>query len=107
MTKRNNFYKKEGGKQVPGTDLYRWANSGHWTNYDLAEIGVYKLPDPLLLGNGNPVKDANTWLNWPAPAVNSRPSSARTRRTPGTKALRRSSGAASIWLFGSRAAELS
>ncbi|HYV38081.1 MAG TPA: hypothetical protein VE988_20515 [Gemmataceae bacterium] len=68
-SKRNNFYKKEGGKQVPGTDLYRWANSGHWTNYDLAEIGVYKLPDPLLMGNGSPVNDAETWLKQRRPEI--------------------------------------
>ena len=30
-------------------------------NYDEARIGSYTLPDPLLLANGKPVRDAKTW----------------------------------------------
>jgi hypothetical protein len=70
MTRRNNFYKKDAsGKNVPGTDLYRWASSGHWTNYDEAEIGNYTLPDPLVLSNGQPVKDAETWFKKRRPEI--------------------------------------
>ena len=70
MQRRNNFYKKDAaGKTVPGTDLYRWASSGHWTNYDEAEAGDYKLPDPLLLGNGKPVQDAETWFKQRRPEI--------------------------------------
>ena len=69
MTRRNNFYKKEGGKNVPGTDLYRWASSGHWTNYDEAEAGGYALPDPLTMLAGQPVKDAETWFTKRRPEI--------------------------------------
>jgi hypothetical protein len=30
-------------------------------NYDEAKVGVYTLPDPLTLSNGQPVRDAKTW----------------------------------------------
>jgi hypothetical protein len=30
-------------------------------NYDEARVGNYTLPDPLLLANGKPVRDAKTW----------------------------------------------
>src|SRR5690348_1210403 len=30
-------------------------------NYDETKVGTYKLPDPLLLANGKPVRDAKTW----------------------------------------------
>ncbi len=70
MQRRNNFYKKdEAGKTLPGTDLYRWASSGHWTNYDEAEAGTYKLPDPLLLGNGKAVQNAETWFKQRRPEI--------------------------------------
>jgi hypothetical protein len=70
MTRRNNFYKKDAaGKNVEGTDLYRWASSGHWTNYDETEIGDYKLPDPLTLANGQPVQDAETWFKKRRPEI--------------------------------------
>jgi hypothetical protein len=58
MQRRNNFYKKDDSTK----SLYRWASSGHWSNYDEAQAGDYKLPDPLILANGQPVKDAKTWF---------------------------------------------
>src|ERR1700733_9066827 len=30
-------------------------------NYDEALVGTYTLPDPLVLANGKPVRDAKTW----------------------------------------------
>ncbi len=30
-------------------------------NYDEAKVGTYTLPDPLVLSNGKPVRDAKTW----------------------------------------------
>ncbi|HEX7862011.1 MAG TPA: acetylxylan esterase [Verrucomicrobiae bacterium] len=30
-------------------------------NYDESKVGDYKLPDPLVMENGDPVKDAKTW----------------------------------------------
>ena len=30
-------------------------------NYDEAKVGTYTLPDPLVLADGKPVRDARTW----------------------------------------------
>jgi hypothetical protein len=35
--------------------------AGIAVNYDEAKAGAYTLPDPLLLSNGKPVRDAKTW----------------------------------------------
>jgi hypothetical protein len=35
--------------------------AGIHVNYDEALVGTYTLPDPLMLANGKPVKDAKTW----------------------------------------------
>lgn len=37
------------------------AVAGIPVNYDEAKVGAYTLPDPLLLANGKPVRDAKTW----------------------------------------------
>ncbi len=41
----------------------RRAPTGHVSNYDEAKVGNYTLPDPLVLANGKPVRNAKTWLN--------------------------------------------
>ena len=71
MQRRNNFYRKTAdGKNVEGTGLYRWASSGHFSNYDEDLVGDYKnVPDPLVLKNGQPVKDAETWRKLRRPEV--------------------------------------
>ena len=38
-------------------------------NYDESLVGTYTLPDPLVLANGKPVKDAKTWLNQRRPEI--------------------------------------
>jgi len=40
----------------------RRAPTGHVSNYDEARVGTYTLPDPLVLENGRPVRDAKTWF---------------------------------------------
>src|SRR5215470_3196981 len=30
-------------------------------NYDESKVGTYTLPDPLVMNDGKPVKDAKTW----------------------------------------------
>jgi len=40
----------------------RRAPTGHVSNYDEAKVGAYKLPDPLVLQNGQPVRTADQWL---------------------------------------------
>src|ERR1700683_4870787 len=38
-------------------------------NYDEALVGTYKLPDPLVLANGKPVRDAKTWNDKRRPEI--------------------------------------
>jgi len=38
-------------------------------NYDEALVGTYKLPDPLVLANGKPVRDAKTWTDKRRPEI--------------------------------------
>jgi hypothetical protein len=40
----------------------RRAPTGHISNYDESKVGTYTLPDPLVLENGKPVRDAKTWF---------------------------------------------
>jgi hypothetical protein len=51
---------------LPKTDLHgnplRRSASGHVSNYDEAKVGTYTLPDPLVLQNGQPVRDAAAWF---------------------------------------------
>jgi hypothetical protein len=56
--------------QKPGSN--NWTDSlgntyvrslwGNWTNYSESKADNYRLPDPLVLKNGKPVKDATTWF---------------------------------------------
>ena len=39
------------------------------TNYDESKVGVYTLPDPLTLQDGQPVRDAGTWLTLRRPEI--------------------------------------
>ena len=38
-------------------------------NYDEAKVGTYKLPDPLVMANGKPVRDARTWREKRRPEI--------------------------------------
>src|ERR1700728_2220486 len=38
-------------------------------NYDEALVGTYTLPDPLVLANGKPVRDAKTWTDKRRPEI--------------------------------------
>ncbi len=40
----------------------RRAPTGHMSNYDESKVGTYTLPDPLVLADGKPVRDAETWF---------------------------------------------
>ena len=52
---------------LPRTDAngnpLRRAPTGHVSNYDESKVGNYTLPDPLVLADGKPVRDAQTWFN--------------------------------------------
>src|SRR5437868_8411546 len=38
-------------------------------NYDESLVGTYSLPDPLILANGKPVRDAKTWREKRRPEI--------------------------------------
>src|SRR5476651_191664 len=40
-----------------------------WTSYDDAKASLFPLPDPLVLRNGQPVKDADTWWSQRRPEI--------------------------------------
>ena len=52
------------GAQGPPSEV-----AGIPVNYDEAKVGTYTLPDPLVLKDGKPVKDAGTWLKKRRPEV--------------------------------------
>jgi hypothetical protein len=47
----------------------RRAPTGHLSNYDEAKVGAYTLPDPLVLQNGQPVRDVDTWFKQRRPEI--------------------------------------
>lgn len=56
-------------KQDAAGNPIRYAKSGHVSNYDEAKVGQYVLPDPLVLNNGEPVRDAATWTKRRRPEI--------------------------------------
>lgn len=50
-------------------NTYVRSGWGNWTNYDEAKASGYTLPNPLVLKNGKPVKDANTWWKQRRPEI--------------------------------------
>jgi hypothetical protein len=47
----------------------RRAPTGHISNYDEDKAGSYTLPDPLVLQNGEPVRDAGVWFKQRRPEI--------------------------------------
>jgi hypothetical protein len=47
----------------------RYAATGHVSNYDEAKVGAYTLPDPLVMLNGERVRDAATWMQRRRPEI--------------------------------------
>lgn len=52
-----------------GNTMRRAEKTGHVTNYDESKVGRYTLPDPLILANGKPVRDAATWRTQRRPEI--------------------------------------
>jgi (4-O-methyl)-D-glucuronate---lignin esterase len=46
---------------APGAPIRTADKTGHVSNYDEAKVKPFTLPDPLVLANGKPVRDARTW----------------------------------------------
>lgn len=51
------------GSDPNGNPLRLALKTGHVSNYDESKVPAYTLPDPLVLANGRPVRDARTWRN--------------------------------------------
>jgi hypothetical protein len=49
------------GSDPNGNPLRLAFKTGHVSNYDESKVPAYTLPDPLVLANGQPVRDARTW----------------------------------------------
>jgi hypothetical protein len=63
----------QGGRSSNYTDdahnTYVRSGWGNWSNYDEAKANPYPLPDPLVLKNGQPVEDADTWWKLRRPEI--------------------------------------
>ena len=66
VRRRNNFYKIDGSN-----GLYRWAASGHWTNYSEDNVKGWRdsVPDLLTTLDGKKVTDVETWMKVRRPEV--------------------------------------
>jgi len=57
------------GNDANGNPLRRAIKTGHVSNYDETKVRPYTLPDPLVLADGKPVKDAKTWQERRRPEI--------------------------------------
>jgi hypothetical protein len=58
-----------GQPAAPPAAAPRTVIAGIPVNYDEALVGTYTLPDPLMLANGRPVRDAKTWNEQRRPEI--------------------------------------
>jgi hypothetical protein len=49
------------GSDPNGNPLRLALKTGHVSNYDESKVGSYTLPDPLVMADGTPVRDAKRW----------------------------------------------
>jgi hypothetical protein len=57
------------GNDASGNPLRRAIKTGHVSNYDETKVRSYTLPDPLVLADGTPVRDAKTWQERRRPEI--------------------------------------
>ena len=57
------------GSDANGNPLRRALKTGHVSNYDEAKVSPFTLPDPLVLANGTPVRDPQTWIEQRRPEI--------------------------------------
>jgi hypothetical protein len=57
------------GADANGNPRRLAVKTGHISNYDETKVRPYTLPDPLVLANGKPVRDADTWRRQRRPEI--------------------------------------
>jgi hypothetical protein len=57
------------GSDPNGNPLRRALKTGHVSNYDEARVSLVTLPNPLVLANGKPVQDRQTWITQRRPEI--------------------------------------
>jgi len=57
------------GSDPNGNPLRLALKTGHVSNYDESKVRPYTRPDPLVLSDGRPVRDAKTWLTERRPEI--------------------------------------
>src|SRR5262245_37823528 len=57
------------GSDANGNPLRRATRTGHVSNYEESKVRPYTLPDPLVLANGTPVRDAALWRTQRRPEI--------------------------------------
>lgn len=57
------------GNDANGNPLRKALKTGHVSNYDESKVAPYSLPDPLVMANGQRVKNAAEWRNQRRPEI--------------------------------------
>ena len=57
------------GADANGNPLRRALKTGHVSNYDEVKVAPFTLPDPLVLADGKPVRDRETWVKQRRPEI--------------------------------------
>src|SRR5262252_8411457 len=57
------------GNDANGNPLRKALKTGHISNYDESKVAPYSLPDPLVLSDGRPVGNVDTWTKQRRPEL--------------------------------------
>jgi hypothetical protein len=57
------------GNDPNGNPLRKAVKTGHVSNYDESKVAAYTLPDPLVMANGQRVKNASEWRDRRRPEI--------------------------------------
>jgi (4-O-methyl)-D-glucuronate---lignin esterase len=57
------------GNDANGNPLRKAFKTDHISNYDESKVAPYSLPDPLVLSNGRPVRNVDTWTKQRRPEL--------------------------------------
>src|SRR5262245_3365540 len=57
------------GNDANGNPLRKALKTGHISNYDESKVAPYSLPDPLVLSDGRPIRNGDTWTKQRRPEL--------------------------------------